>query len=109
MTNSLDEPVATSTLSLIALVGCMVPFFPPFLAHTTGSVLLIVFLGTCIALTFTLHLVFLGIAARRVHRSAVLWVFVAVFFFPIGSIVGLILFERFGNEHSASPDAKSAA
>src|SRR5665213_473257 len=93
-----DEPIPTAALSLVALAGCVVPFIPPFLERTQGSVLLMVFLGLCIAATFILHIVFVGIAAHRAHRSAALWVVLAIVFFPVGSVVGLILFQRFSNE-----------
>jgi hypothetical protein len=103
-----DEPVPTATLALVALAGCVIPFIPPFLEHTRSSVLLVVFLGLCIAATFILHIVFIGIAARRAHRSAALWVILALVFFPVGSVIGLILFQRSSNEQAQRLLAKGA-
>jgi hypothetical protein len=108
MARTPDEPLATATLSLVALAGCIVPFLPPFLKHTVASAWLIVFFGLCIALTFTLHIVFFALAARRTGRSPAVWAFFAVVFFPVASIVGLILFERIGHERAAVPVAKSS-
>jgi hypothetical protein len=109
MQKPVDEPVATATLSLIAFAGCVAPFLPPFLERTVGSVLLMVFLGLCIAVTFVLHLVFVGIAARRANRSAALWIVLAIVFFPIGSIVGLIMFEWSRNERAHELLSKGVA
>jgi hypothetical protein len=104
-----DEPIAAATLSLIAFAGCIVPFFPPFLGRTLASVLFMVFLGLCLAVAFVLHIVFVAIAARRAHRSAALWVILALLFFPVGSIVGLILFEWYRKDGSAPLVSKSVA
>jgi hypothetical protein len=39
-------------------------------------------------------------AAKRLGRSPAVWVIVAVFGFPIASIVGLILFEWFSENQA---------
>jgi uncharacterized membrane protein len=104
-----DEPVAAATLSLIAFAGCIVPFFPPFLERTLASVLLIVVLGLCLTVALVLHVVFVAIAARQARRSAALWVILTVLFFPVGSIVGLILFEWYHRDGSAPLVPKSVA
>jgi hypothetical protein len=52
--------------------------------------------------SFILHLVFVGLAAHRLGRSAWWWVVIALLTFPIGSIVGLILFEWFSEEQEGT-------
>ncbi|MYM68226.1 hypothetical protein GTP45_15500 [Pseudoduganella sp. FT55W] len=60
--------------------------------------LLIIAAGIAIFVCLVLHLVFIGIAAKRLGRSPVLWVLIALCTMPIASIIGLILFEWF-SEH----------
>jgi ABC-type transport system involved in cytochrome c biogenesis permease subunit len=108
MNKPADEPIPTATLSLVAMAGCVIPFIPPFLERTQGSVLLMVSLGLGIAATFVLHIVFFAIAAHRAHRSPTLWVVLALVFFPVGSIVGLILFQRFSSGRAQGLLAKGA-
>jgi hypothetical protein len=73
---------------------------PPFVERTVGSIPLTIAAGLAIGVSFVLHVAFVGIAAHRAHRSAVLWAALTVVAFPIGSIVGLILFEWFSTQGS---------
>jgi hypothetical protein len=103
-----QQPVAAAAVSLIAWGACVAAFLPPFNAQTSTSVPLAVLLGLAIATTLVLHLIFVGIAAHRLGRSPAKWVAIALVTFPIGSIVGLILLEWFGEERNRA-DAKKIA
>ncbi len=92
------RPIAAAAVSLLAWGACVAAFLPPLNAHALDSVPLTVLLGLGIAISLALHLVFVGIAARRLGRSAATWVGLALFTFPVGSIVGLVLVEWFSEE-----------
>ena len=92
------QAVASAALSLVLFVVCVGAFLPPFVERTTSSVPLIIAVGLGVAVTFSLHVAFVGIAAHRAGRSAILWSVLAVLVFPVGSIVGLVLFEWFSNQ-----------
>ena len=101
----LTQAVASAAVSLVVFVLCVGAFVPPFVADTVSSVPLTIALGLAIAVSFLLHIAFVGIAAHRAHRSAALWAILAVVLFPVGSIVGLILFEWFSTRSaSGSPE-----
>ena len=95
-----SQAVASAAISLVVFAVCVGAFVPPFVERTVSSVPLTIVLGIAIAVSFALHVAFVGIAARRAGRSAVLWAVLAVLVFPIGSIVGLILFEWFSTQGS---------
>ena len=94
----LRQAVASAAISLVAFALCVGAFLPPFVERTVSSVPLTIAAGLAIAVTFALHVAFVGIAAHRAHRSAVLWSVLTVLVFPVGSIVGLILFEWFSTQ-----------
>ena len=91
--SSITEAVASAAVSLVVFAVCVGAFVPPFVERTISSVPLAIVLGIAIAVSFALHVAFVSIAARRANRSAVLWGVLTVLLFPVGSIVGLILFE----------------
>jgi drug/metabolite transporter (DMT)-like permease len=90
--------IRSAALSLAGFGGCVLMFIPPFSDATDDSVALAVVLGVAMAVCAILHLVFVGIAAKRLGRSVAGWVAAAVLLFPVGSIVALVLFEWFGEE-----------
>lgn len=93
-----QQPIAAAAVTLVLLIISIAAFLPP-LSHTTlQSVLLMIAAGLGIFICLVLHLVFIGIAAKRLGRSPVVWVLVALFTFPIASIIGLILFEWFSEQ-----------
>ena len=96
----LTQAVASAAISLVVFAICVGAFLPPFVERTVSSVPLTIAAGLAIAVAFALHVAFVGIAAHRAHRSAILWSALAVLVFPVGSIVGLILFEWFSTQPS---------
>lgn len=93
-----QQPIAAATVSLIVWVLCVASFLPPLNKYTLDSVPLMILAGVGIAVSFIVHLVFIGMSAQRLGRSPVLWVIICVCVFPISSIVGLILFEWFSDQ-----------
>jgi len=102
------QPIVAASVSLLAFGGCIAAFLPPLNQQTLQSIPLMVALGIALAVSFILHLVFVGIAAQRLGRSAWGWVILALLFFPIASIVGLILFEWFSEEKNQSQEQRAA-
>ena len=96
------QPIVAASVSLLAFGGCIAAFFPPLNQQTLESLPLTVALGISLTVSFILHLVFVGIAAQRLGRSALGWVILALVLFPIASIVGLILIEWFSEEQKQS-------
>lgn len=93
--------IAGAAVSLIAFGAGVAAFMPPWNAHTLASPLMATLAGIAIAVALLLHLIFVGIAARRVQRNPTMWVVLALLTLPIGSIVGLVLFEFFDAEERA--------
>ncbi len=98
-----QQPIAAAAVTLVVWVLCIASFLPPLNKYTTDSVLLMTLAGIGIAVSAILHLIFVGLAAKRLGRSPALWVAIALCGFPITSIVGLILFEWFSDEQNQSP------
>ena len=96
------QPIVAASVSLLAFGGCVAAFLPPLNQQTLESLPLTVALGIALAVSLILHFVFVGIAAQRLGRSVLGWVILALLFFPIASIVGLILFEWFSEEQNQS-------
>jgi hypothetical protein len=97
-----QRSIAAAAVTLLVFAGSVGAFLPPFVSRVTESVLLVILFGLAIAASLVLHFVFIGIAARRLGRSAALWVVLSVLFFPIASIVGLVLFEWFSEEQKSA-------
>jgi hypothetical protein len=102
------QAVAPAAVSLVAFAVCVGAFLPPFVERTVSSVPITVLFGLAIAVSFVLHVAFVGIAAHRAGRSAALWAVLTVVFFPVGSIVGLVLFEWFSDGGGDLASPKSA-
>jgi hypothetical protein len=97
------QPIAAAAVTLVCWIIGVACFLPPLLHHTLQSVLLIIAAGIGIFVSMVLHLIFIGMAAKRLGRSPVVWVIVALCGFPIASIIGLILFEWFSDEENQAP------
>ena len=96
---------ALTDATLALLVGCVAVamFLPPWVQATTGSLLRTVGAGLVVALALPLHWVFLGIAARRMHRSVAGWVGLSLLLVPVGSAAALILLAWLLAEPDAQP------
>ena len=77
-----------AAISLVVFALCVGAFLPPFLERTVSSVPLTIAAGLAIAVTFALHVAFVGIAAHRAHRSAILWSVTRSSPFPSGRSSG---------------------
>lgn len=110
-TGPADRAVTASTLAFGSALGCAAMFLPPLFQQVSGSALKIVALALALATSLLLHWVFLGLAARRMGRSAVGWVAPALLLFPVGSAAALILLGFFAGEARtpAAPRPSSAA
>ena len=100
-----SNAATSSAIALLIFAGCVMAFIPPWLPDTLASLPKIILFGIGIAVSLVLHLVFLGIAAQRLGRSPTLWVMLGLLFFPIVSIVGLVLFAWFEDESKAPAGA----
>jgi hypothetical protein len=94
------QPIAAAAVTLVCSIIGVAAFLPPLVYRTTESVPLIMVASIGLAVSMILHLIFIGMAAKRLGRSPTVWVVVAVFGFPIASIVGLILFEWFSENQA---------
>lgn len=95
-----QRALTASTACLVAAGGCVALLLPPLNERVFESVLRIVLIALTLALTLTLHWIFLGIAARRMQRSVAGWVSLAVLLFPIGGAAALILLSWFSSENN---------
>jgi ABC-type thiamin/hydroxymethylpyrimidine transport system permease subunit len=98
-----QQPIAAAAVTLVICIACIASFLPPLSKYTTASVPLVILAGLGMAVSLILHLIFVGVAAKRLGRSPTLWVVIALCGFPIASIIGLILFEWFSDEQNQSP------
>jgi hypothetical protein len=105
--SSITQAVGSAAVSLVVFVASVAAFVPPFVERTVSSVPLTIALGIAIAVSFVLHVAFVGIAAHRAGRSATLWAVLAVLLFPVGSIAGLILFEWFSAQRTTAAQGAS--
>lgn len=93
-----QQAIASAAVTLVLWILCIAAFLPPLLDHTLKSLFYIIGAGMGIFVFWVLHLIFIGIAARRLGRSAWVWVIIAMVGMPLASIIGLILFEWFSEE-----------
>lgn len=98
-----QRALTASTVCLAAAAGCVALLLPPLNERVFESVLRIVLIGLTLALTLTLHWIFLGIAAQRMQRSVAGWLSLAVLLFPIGGIAALVLLSWFSSENNTAP------
>ncbi|MBI3148482.1 MAG: hypothetical protein HYZ17_08215 [Betaproteobacteria bacterium] len=88
-----SRAAAAASLSLVAVLVCL--GYLVFKATLDGKPqpFILVLVALALSSAIVLHLAFVGLLARRVGRSAFWYVAGAVLTLPIGSIVGLILYE----------------
>ena len=91
------------TLVLTAVSGAF--FLQPLHRYISHSTAMIALIGLLCCISMVMHFFFVGLAARRLGRNAALWVVLAILFFPITSIVGLVLLEWFSDEKAESTTA----
>ena len=94
----MNQPSASRAASAAAVsLGCFClaagAFLPPWNEKLLGNVGLMALLGLAIAVSLIVHLIFVGLLARRTGRSPWRWGLLALLTLPIGSAVGLILYE----------------
>jgi len=92
-TSQREHAASAATISLIAFCACVAALIPPFGERVLPYPALVTLLSLGIASCLVLHLVFIGLLARAWGKAAGKYVALALFTFPVGSIVGLILLE----------------
>jgi hypothetical protein len=109
MKESSDQRALTAaTVSLIAAVGCIALFLPPWVHNTVATPLRAAATGAALGCTLLLHWIFLGIAVQRLRRSVAGWVALSVLMFPIGSAMALILLSWFRDGQRAGVPAAAS-
>jgi drug/metabolite transporter (DMT)-like permease len=91
--------------SMVGFVLCLWFMLPASADAEPQSVPRIVMLALGMSVALVLHLVFVGICARRLGRSVVGWVLLSLITFPIGSVVAGLLLLWFSE---APPDDRPA-
>lgn len=104
-THTAQRALTDSALALLTACIALAFFLPPWLQATTDSLLRTVSAGLVIALALPLHWVFLGMAARRMHRSVAGWVGLSALLVPVGSAAALILLAWLLAEPEVQPAA----
>lgn len=95
---AVQSALTASAIALVVACACVAAFLPPMLEQTLSSTVRTVLLACTIGVAIPLHWAFLGLAARRMKRSAVGWLALAVLMFPIGGVVALVLLGWFSDE-----------
>lgn len=89
--NSAHKAASAAITALVVFGICVAAFLPPLYHTVSQSLPLIIIAGLGIAASCVLHLIFVGVTAHRMGRSAARWVILALLLFPVGSIIGLIV------------------
>jgi len=97
-TASERSALGASAAFLVLSLACIAMFIPPLVTQTVSSPLRAAGVGILLAAALLLHWAFLGIAARRMQRSLLGWLALAVLLFPVGSAMALILLSWFADE-----------
>lgn len=109
MKETSDQGALTAaTVSLIAGVGCIALFLPPWVHDTVATPLRAAATGAALGCTLLLHWIFLGIAVQRLQRSVLGWVSLSVLLLPIGSVLALVLLSWFRDEQRAGVPATAS-
>lgn len=90
--------LAASTLALVLALAGGALFLPPWVRYTVEMPVRAIAVALMLACAMLLHWVFLGLAARRMRRSALGWVSLSVLLFPVGSATALILLGWLADE-----------
>ncbi|MES2073477.1 MAG: hypothetical protein V4488_24195 [Pseudomonadota bacterium] len=99
--NSAHQAASAASAAITALVifgVCVAAFLPPLYHTVSQSLALTILAGLGIAVSCILHLIFVGVTAHRMGRSAARWVILALLLFPVGSIIGLIVLNWLHDE-----------
>jgi hypothetical protein len=96
--SSAKPAVSAASIALIAFCVAVGAFLPPFNERVLASVPLTVGVALAITVALVLHLYFIGLTAARLGRAPAGWVLLALVTMPLGSIVGLILFEWYAHQ-----------
>ena len=100
-----QRALTASTIALAVAAVCVALFLPPLADRVLPSVLRTVAVGVTLAVALPLHWVFVGIAARRMHRSVAGWVALAVLLAPVGGAAALIVLRWFSDDGAAGSAA----
>ena len=103
-----EHAISAAAISLIACCGCVAALIPPFGERILPYPALVTVLSLGIASCLILHLIFVGLLARAWGKGAGIYVALALFTFPVGSIVGLVLAE-WHVKVAQNPEHESAA
>jgi hypothetical protein len=95
---------ASAAAGVVAIVALGL-FLPPFSERYLGTPARVVADALVLATALLLHWAFLGIAVRRLGRSLLGWMALAVLLFPVGGAAALILLGWFGGEADGSGTA----
>lgn len=96
--NPAQRALSASTLALVVAVAALLLFMPPFYERWLGPVAFVVGNALVLATALLLHWVFLAVGVRRMQRSVLAWVALAVVLFPVGGAAALILLTWFSDE-----------
>jgi len=88
-----SRAAAAAATTLAVAIGLIVLLAMQATGRPKAELVLLPFLGLALAGAIILHSVFVGLLARRTGRSAAWYALGALITFPIGSAVGLILYE----------------
>lgn len=104
-TASERSALGASAAFLVLSLACLAMFIPPMVTQTVSSPLRAAGTGILLAAALLLHWAFLGIAARRMQRSLLGWLALAVLLFPVGSAMALILLSWFDDQRHGAAGA----
>ena len=93
-----QRALTASSVALVVTLGCIALFLPPLLERTVATPLRATATGLVLACALILHWVYLGIAVKRMRRSVVGWLSLAVLLFPVGSAAALMLLSWLSDE-----------
>jgi MFS family permease len=92
-TTPASNAAAAASVTILAAIAALGFLIYQASAEIEAQPHLIVLAAIALVSAMALHLVFVGLLARRTGRSPVRYVVIALLTFPIGSIVGLIFYE----------------
>ena len=97
-----QRALSAATVALMVAVGSVFLFLPGLFERYLTSTVRIVAVALVLAAALLLHWVFVGLAARRLGRSMLGWLALAVALFPIGGAAALILLAWLQDESPTS-------
>lgn len=88
-----SRAAAAAAVTLAVMVGLVILLVMQASGQGNAKAVLLPLLGLALTCSIILHLVFVGILAQRLGRRPTWYVLGALLTLPIGSAVGLILYE----------------